>query len=174
MKTPTHFAAVIPLVLILAASSALATTYYVNGTNGSDSWNGLAPAWDGANGPKKTIQGGVDACNAGSTVQIAAGIYTGSSNVNIGIGKAMTIQSETGPSTTIVDGNNAGPVFNLSDGPVSIAGLTITHGQCAVNTDHAPTLISNCVFLNNSSTRGALFSHPSVEILSFLRMATVR
>ena len=37
------------------------TTRYVDGTGpGSDAYNGLAPVWDGANGPKATINGAED------------------------------------------------------------------------------------------------------------------
>jgi len=30
-------------------------TYYVSQSSGNDTWNGLAPSWDGANGPWKTL-----------------------------------------------------------------------------------------------------------------------
>jgi len=37
------------------------TTRYVDGTGaGSDAYNGLAPVWDGANGPKATLNGAED------------------------------------------------------------------------------------------------------------------
>jgi hypothetical protein len=59
----------------LAVSPARAADFYV-ATNGNNLYNGRAPAWDGANGPKLTIEAAVTQANA------VVGYHT----VNIGTG----------------------------------------------------------------------------------------
>lgn len=49
---------------------------YVDGTNGDDSWNGLAPVWNGTSGPKRTLNGAEDSpVQAGDTVYVRPGVY---------------------------------------------------------------------------------------------------
>jgi len=71
-------------------------TYYVDAASGNDSWDGLAPAWDGEHGPKATIQAGIDAIDpkAGGVVIVAPGLYTGQGNRDLDFrGKAITVRS---------------------------------------------------------------------------------
>lgn len=52
------------------------TTRYVDGTSGNDAWDGLAPAWDGVHGPKKTLNGAEDTpVQAGDLVYVRPGVY---------------------------------------------------------------------------------------------------
>ena len=44
------------VALLIVAVNAQ-TSYYVSNSIGNDSYNGLAPEWDGVNGPKQTING---------------------------------------------------------------------------------------------------------------------
>ncbi|MCK4294306.1 MAG: right-handed parallel beta-helix repeat-containing protein [Planctomycetes bacterium] len=84
-----------------------------------------------------TIQQAIDDCNAGDTVVIAPGTYTGPGNRDIDfLGKAITVRS-TDPNNpnivaaTIIDCNGAGRGFRFDGGeePDSVlAGLTITNG----------------------------------------------
>jgi len=56
---------------------AFATNYYVNGSNGDDSYNGLYETYQGgSNGPLKTLAKAANAVSAGAnTINVAAGTY---------------------------------------------------------------------------------------------------
>lgn len=43
------------LLIIGFSGSAQGATYYVSQSSGNDSWSGLAPAWDGTDGPRQTL-----------------------------------------------------------------------------------------------------------------------
>ena len=85
----------------------IAKTYYVDCTNGKDTYDGLADAWDGSHGPKATIQTGIGAAGFkgwGYKVLVSDGIYTGPMNRNIGFhGLDITLRSKNGPEVTIID-----------------------------------------------------------------------
>ena len=70
-----------------------ATNYYVNDANGNDSWDGLAPIWDGVHGPKRTIQLAIDVTLAGDTVIVAEGTYSDWGYLIDFGGKAITVRS---------------------------------------------------------------------------------
>src|SRR5258707_15677186 len=61
-----------------------------------------------------TIQSAMNAANNGDTVLVGPGTYVENINFN---GKAITVTSFDGPSTTIIDGNHNGTVvtFNQSE-----------------------------------------------------------
>ncbi|MCC6907315.1 MAG: hypothetical protein IT430_05180 [Phycisphaerales bacterium] len=71
--------AVLPFTSIAIAQ----TTYYVNGSCGDDSWTGLSPVCEAPNGPKATIQAGINAADHFDSVEVADGIYTGPGNKNL-------------------------------------------------------------------------------------------
>ena len=60
-----------------------AATYYVNGSIGDDTYDGLASEWDGTHGQKKTIQAGINVSNNNDTVMAADGIYSEAGNFNL-------------------------------------------------------------------------------------------
>jgi hypothetical protein len=117
--------------------------YYVDPVAGSDQWDGLAASWDGAHGPKCTIQSAVDATlqYEGDAVILAPGAYTGPGNRDINLrGRVITVQS-TDPddpavvAATVIDcqGNvddpHRGFDFHYGEGPDSaVLGLTIANG----------------------------------------------
>ncbi|MBN1542543.1 hypothetical protein JW992_10385, partial [candidate division KSB1 bacterium] len=109
------------LLLLMFSAFALAQTpYYVNGASGDNNWSGLAPVWDGVDGPKATIQAGIDAASPGDIVNIAAGTYTESMAVNKWIVLQGAGNGSDPTSNTVI---HAGAAFNnitLSAGGSSV------------------------------------------------------
>ena len=83
-----------------------ATTWYVNGTNGSDGYSGKS-----SGSAKKTIQAAIDAASSGDSILVAAGTYD---PINA-VGKVLTIRSVSGASLTIIDGKGTKRCAWLSD-----------------------------------------------------------
>jgi parallel beta-helix repeat protein len=77
------------------------------------------------------------------------------------LGKAITVQSENGPSTTIIDGGATGPVvaFLNGEGAESVLdGFTITNGLSSFGggisaMENSPTIL-NCIITGNESPFG--------------------
>ena len=79
-------------------------------------------------GTYNTIQEAIDSATNGDRIIVAAGIYV--ENIDFK-GKARTVKSAEGPSTTFINGNNAGSVvtFSTAEGPGSqIEGFSIING----------------------------------------------
>lgn len=146
------------------------TSYFVNSSVGSNSYDGLSPAWDGVHGPKTTIQAAINAANSGKDEQvvIAPGVYKGNGNRDLDyFGKAIMVRS-TNPAdsnvvaNTIIDCNGSsathhrGIYFHSNEQEKSILdGVTIINGysdfgggiECL---DSSPTII-NCIIKNNTA-----------------------
>lgn len=98
-------------------------------------------AYPGAGGPglacaKQTIQAGVNVVDAGGTVSVAAGTYTGA----VAINKSLTLVGQ-GATTTILDGvANTGQGISLSGGlnGVSIKQLGVTRYQDGITLPTGP------------------------------------
>ena len=71
-----------------------ATTWYVNGTNGSDSYSGTSSSQ-----AKKTIQAAIDAAADGDVICVASGVYA----PIVSAQKLITIKG-AGAGNTIIDG----------------------------------------------------------------------
>lgn len=79
-------------------------------------------------GDHATIAGAIAASVDGDTVLVAAGTYV--ENIHFG-GKAITVQSESGPLVTTIDGGGSGSVVSFVDGEGNasvLEGFTITNG----------------------------------------------
>ncbi len=116
-----------------------------------------------------TIQGAINASHAGDTVLVDDGTYI--ENINF-LGKAITVQSVHGTTSTIIDGNNNGSsvVTCSSDEEQNsvLDGFTITNGLADDGggiycNDSSPT-ITNCIISNNYGGGGIYCSSSSPTI----------
>ena len=148
----------------LAALSQAQTTYHVNGSCGSDSWSGLNEVCQAPDGPKQTIQAGIDASVDGDTVIVADGTYTGSGNRGLDFGgRLITLTSHSGADTCIIDCESRGRGFwfhNGEDSAAIVEGFTVRNGIAewlapggarggAVLCELSAPTIRECVFVNN-------------------------
>jgi parallel beta-helix repeat protein len=157
---------------------AFATTYYVNGSAGNDSYDGLAPTWDGTHGPKKTIQAGINISANTDTVIVADGTYTGAGNRNLDFeGREIILRSENGAETCIIncEASRANPrrgfyfhseetLLSILDGFMIINGFSNgtgiqQHGGGILCVDSGPT-ITNCII----TYCGAMLGGTAIEI----------
>jgi len=146
--------------------------YYVDPVDGNDTWDGLASAWDGEHGPKKTIQAAVDACPVKGQVILLPGRYAGDGNRDIDPGGKTLIVRSVNPmdpgvvANTIIDsqGSASDPHrgFHLHtnegrdiavDSYFAIDGLTIVGGYAdyggGILAGPAQPMISRCNIIEN-------------------------
>ena len=101
-----------------------------------------------------TIQAGIDAAVDGDLVLVAPGTYI--ENIDF-LGKAITVRSEAGAETTVIDGNDAGSVVWFNSGETEnsvLESFTIRNGNsydgggvfCGNSTSPK---ITNCTILGN-------------------------
>ncbi|MFC1712144.1 right-handed parallel beta-helix repeat-containing protein [Candidatus Poribacteria bacterium] len=131
-----------------------------------------------------TIQAGIDAASNGDTVLVADGIYTGAGNVNLDFhGKAITVKSENGATSCIIDCENVdgtrGFYFGSGEGLDSILdGFTIRNGRLAdepsaqygggifCDISSSPTITNNIITGNAASSGGGIFCRSSAYIVN--------
>ncbi len=113
-------------------------------------------------GDAATIQTGIDLAVAGDTVRVADGVYTGLGNREIRFnGKAITVISENGPETTVIDCEDAdlGIRFETGEGADSVfSGFTITRGNHedagGIYCFQASPTIENCIITHCRTAMG--------------------
>ncbi len=157
--------AIAALLSALATMSAVsAQTIYVNATCGNDAWTGTSSDCAAPNGPKRTIQAGIDASVNGDTVLVADGVYMGVGNKNLDYGgRAIRIQSEGGPEACIIDCDNDGRGFYFHNGETAdsaVEGITVRNGfmnrgGAVLCEDGSSPLFQSCVFQHNSVSQEA-------------------
>lgn len=104
-----------------------------------------------------TIQAAINTASNGDTVLVSAGTYY--ENINF-VGKAIAVKSASGPGTTIIDGQQAGPVVSFISAETAqsiISGFTLRNGSFGgVNIFNATPLISGNVITGNCSDQGGI------------------
>ena len=122
-----------------------------------------------------TIQQAINAAQDGDMVLVAPGTYI--ENIDF-LGKAITVTSEAGPQTTIIDGNQITSVvtFRSNEEPESVlSGFTLRNGhQCDFNDGGGITIqaasptIENNIITNNDACHygngiGVFFGSPIIR-----------
>ncbi len=110
-------------------------------------------------GDYDTIQDAINASSTGDTVSIAADTYF--ENILFPGSKTITLISENGAVSTVIDGGNNGSVVTFATGNNStLDGFTITNGSTSENgggvrigSSSSPT-IANCIITNNEAFAG--------------------
>jgi hypothetical protein len=146
-----------------------ARTFYVDGTNGDDAYNGVVDTYNSTtgDGPKKTIQAALNAAASGDIINVGTGTYTGDGNKNLDF-KGKNIQLiGSSVAGVIIDCQNSGRAFYFHCNETSDATVekfTIKNGLVTGNfpegcggailiSDSSPT-IKNCIITDNSASWG--------------------
>jgi hypothetical protein len=115
-------------------------------------------------GDYPTIQEGINSATHGDILLVADGTYTGAGNKNIDFqGKLITVKSENGPESTIIDCEGSGRGFYFWNGELNgsiLEGFTIKNGNtdkgagiyCINNS--APTIKNNIITGNRATGAG--------------------
>ena len=108
------------LVLFLTLTSTVlaSTTWYVDGVNGSDT-NDCQTALTAC----KTIGHAISLTSLGDSIIVAAATYS----ENLTISTSLSILG-SGANQTVIDGGRQGRVLNISNGTVTLFGVTIRNG----------------------------------------------
>ena len=117
-----------------------------------------------------TIQNAIDEANNGDWVIVADGIYTGDGNRDIDFrGKAITVRSQNGPETCIIDCNGTPAEYHRAFNFITyetnasvLDGFTIINGYGGAIHIISTPAIKNCVFHKNTSLSagGAISTEP--------------
>lgn len=108
-----------------------------------------------------TIQAAIDASSNGDLILVEADTYT--ENIDF-LGKEITVRSEDGPETTIIDGGQNHAVVDFNDENITrdsvIDGFTLTNGLgygggVVINAYYASPTIINNIIVENSTPYGA-------------------
>ncbi len=131
-------------------------------TTGNDTYNGLSPEYDSVtgDGPKATIQKGIDTVDDNGTVYVASGTY----KENLLVNKNLILLGEDLDST-IIDGQQTGsPVLSFYGAnyvekfTFVLSGFTITNGMATNGAGlylyNGTTALLNLLVTNNIATGG--------------------
>jgi hypothetical protein len=126
----------IALLLTQAPIALAATTWYVNGVNGSDIHNCMSPLT-----ACKTIGHAISLAASGDAVTIAAATY----NENVTIHVSLTVTG-SGAGGTIIDGNASGSVVKIPDASthVTLSNVTLRNGWARGGCPHRGNGAPSC------------------------------
>lgn len=119
---------------------------YVSDATGDDEHSGYSLGT-----AKKTIQAAHDVSADGVTIRVDSGTYYLASELVVD--RAVTIESISGPETTVIDGGRAVRCLNLGNSACTISGFTITNGISAtgggggVLCSGAIPVLTNCTII---------------------------
>ena len=168
----------VSVVLMTGVTAQGQTTWYVDDDAPNDPGPGTPqvsdPLEDGsAEHPFDSIQEGINAAVNGDTVLVAGGTYDDDIGDLDFAGRLITVRSQNGPETCIIDCEHQGRGFHFHSGETAEAvldGFTITNGDSdsgggIYNDGSSPTVI-NCIFMNNSAaTGGGMYNSDSSPTL---------
>ena len=141
--------------LALFATSAPATTFFVNANNSAP----VAPYTNWLTAATN-IQDAIDAAFASGTVVVSNGLYqtgarymlNGSTN-RVAVTKPLALQSVNGAAVTVIDGSNAVRCLYLTN-HVSVTGFTLRNGLAANGGGvfcQGDDVLNDCALIGNSS-----------------------
>ncbi|MDH4240214.1 MAG: NHL repeat-containing protein, partial [Phycisphaerae bacterium] len=146
----------------LYSSNPYGQQYFVDTIDGNDSYDGHAPYPRGGGvGPKKTIQGGLNAVGDGDTVLVLpGGTYSGEGNYELDYGrKSVIVRREGNPiSFVTIDCGHAGRavdfesikgVFAVLDGFMITNSIANIGG--GIRTENSQFMFKDCVFNHNTA-----------------------
>jgi parallel beta-helix repeat protein len=156
---------IILLLCLLITAAQAASTVYVDADSPNDPGSGTSED------PFRRIQDAINYAVSGDTVEIRAGVYTGTGNYNLDPkGKSIAIcsinpEDSNIVANTVIDTNKAGRGFYIHSGEDAnciVAGLTIRNGLAAAGYngagiycfDSSPT-IRKCVIQDGYAVEGS-------------------
>jgi len=155
-----------------AATAVNNSTIYVS-TQGNDSWDGFAAAYNNTTGygPKATITNATGTVTNNGTVYIESGNYTGTGDYNITINNNITVTGEN-QNETILNGQNLGTLFTINPN------ITVTFQDLSLLNGNATTIagailnqgtlsLDNCTFTDNTASDcgGGIYNNGILTII---------
>ncbi|MHC4663900.1 MAG: choice-of-anchor Q domain-containing protein, partial [Planctomycetota bacterium] len=149
------FLPVIIVAILLPGSPVYSAEYFVDGVIGDDGRSGSS--WGQA---FLTIQRGITAAATGDVVWVGDAVYSGTNNKDLSFGgKDITLVSENGADTCIIDCQGSGRGFNFENSESSLSvlkGFTIRNGNASdgggIRCYNATPQIINCRIINNAAS----------------------
>jgi len=141
------------ILIGLSPAALAASTWYVNGANGSDSNNCMS-----ASSACQTIGHAISLAGSGDSILVAADTYV----ENLTIGISLNVIG-SGTNTTIIDGGGINRVVTISSSSVQVtlSNVTIRHGFAS----HGGGLFtSGTLTLNNTTVTGNLAEYSGAGI----------
>ncbi len=172
------FVALLVGSIMLGVTVQAQTTWYVDDDAPNDPGPGdplvSDPLEDGsAEHPFDAIQEGIDAVDNGDTVLVLDGTYTGDGNRDLDFGgKAITVRSENGPESCMIDctGIGGGFSFHSEEAAASILdGFSVTGAdRSGIFCSHSSPTIRHCTISGNVDSYGGgvycgTYSFPTIE-----------